>query len=63
MSFIRKVLGPLLKYDKSLPYTYMVKAAPIEGEEGVEFYKMGVNTGPPPPYKKIHKKIAKRVKK
>jgi hypothetical protein len=41
----------------------MVKAAPIEGEEGVEFYKMGVNTGPPPPYKKIHKKIAKRVKK
>ena len=38
MSFIRKVLGPLSKYDKSLPYTYMAKVPAIEGDEELYSY-------------------------
>ena len=33
MGIVRKVLGPLSKYDKSLPYTYMAKVTIIEGDD------------------------------
>ena len=33
MGIVRKVLGPLSKYDKSLPYTYMAKINIIEGDD------------------------------
>jgi len=38
LSVIRKVLGPLSKYDKSLPYTYMAKVPVIEGDEEMFSY-------------------------
>ena len=38
MSIVRKVLGPLSKYDKSLPYTYMAKVAIIEGDDDLANY-------------------------
>lgn len=36
MNVIKKVFGPLSKYDKSLPYTYMAKVSAIEGID--DFY-------------------------
>ena len=38
MSFINKVVGPLSKYDSSLPYTYMAKVSAIEGIEELYNY-------------------------
>jgi hypothetical protein len=39
VSIIEKVIGPVSKYDKSLPYTYMAKVSAVEGIEGLySFY-------------------------
>ena len=38
MGIVRKVLGPLSKYDKSLPYTYMAKVTIIEGDDELANY-------------------------
>ena len=38
MSIVRKVLGPISKYDKSLPYTYMAKLTIIEGDDDLANY-------------------------
>jgi hypothetical protein len=38
MNFIKKLVGPLSKYDKSLPYTYMAKVSAIEGIEELYSY-------------------------
>ena len=38
MNVIKKVLGPLSKYDKSLPYTYMAKVPVIEGDDELYSY-------------------------
>jgi hypothetical protein len=38
MSIVRKVLGPLSKYNKGLPYTYMAKVTIIEGEDELANY-------------------------
>jgi len=38
MSIVRKVLGPLSKYDKSLPYTYMAEVSIIEGNDELANY-------------------------
>jgi len=31
MGIVKKAIGPLSKYDKSLPYTYMAKVPAVEG--------------------------------
>jgi hypothetical protein len=38
VSILEKVIGPLSKYDKSLPYTYMAKVAAVEGIEELYSY-------------------------
>ncbi len=38
MGIVRKILGPLSKYDKSLPYTYMAKVTIIEGDDELASY-------------------------
>jgi hypothetical protein len=38
VSIIEKVVGPVSKYDKSLPYTYMAKVNAIEGIEEIYSY-------------------------
>ena len=38
MGIVRKVLGPLSKYDKSLPYTYMAKVTVLEGDDEIANY-------------------------
>ena len=38
MGIVRKVLGPLSKYDKSLPYTYMAKITLLEGNDELANY-------------------------
>jgi len=38
MSFIKKVVGPLSKYNSSLPYTYMAKVSAVEGIEELYSY-------------------------
>lgn len=38
MGIVRKVLGPLSKYDKSLPYTYMAKVTVLEGDDELANY-------------------------
>lgn len=38
MGIVRKVLGPISKYDKSLPYTYMAKVTLIEGDDELANY-------------------------
>ncbi len=38
MEIVRKVFGPLSKYDKSLPYTYMAKVPVIEGNDELAQY-------------------------
>ena len=38
MGIVRKVLGPLSKYDKSLPYTYMAKVNVLEGDDELANY-------------------------
>lgn len=38
MDVIRKVLGPLSKYDKTLPYTYMARVPIVEGDEEIFSY-------------------------
>ena len=38
MGIVRKVLGPLSKYDKSLPYTYMAKVTIIGGDDELANY-------------------------
>jgi hypothetical protein len=38
MGIVGKVLGPLSKYDKSLPFTYMAKIAIIEGDDKLANY-------------------------
>lgn len=38
MDVLRKALGPLSKYDRSLPYTYMAKSPIVEGDEEVFSY-------------------------
>jgi len=38
MNIVRKVLGPLSKYNKGLPYTYMAKVTIIEGEDELANY-------------------------
>ncbi len=35
MGIVRKILGPLSKYDSTLPYTYVAKVAVIEGDESL----------------------------
>jgi hypothetical protein len=36
MGIVSKVFGPLSKYDKSLPYTYMAKITIIEGDDELD---------------------------
>ena len=38
MNIVNKVLGPLSKYDKSLPYTYMAKVSVVEGIDELYSY-------------------------
>ena len=38
MGIVRKVLGPLSKYDKSLPYTYMSMVTVLEGDDELANY-------------------------
>jgi hypothetical protein len=38
MGLLKKVLGPLSKYDRSLPYTYVAKYAAIPGDEESYLY-------------------------
>jgi hypothetical protein len=38
MGIVRKVLGPLSKYDKNLPYTYMIKVTIVEGNDELANY-------------------------
>jgi hypothetical protein len=38
VGIVRKVLGPLSKYDKSLPYTYMAKVIIIDGDDELANY-------------------------
>jgi hypothetical protein len=38
MGIVRKVLGPLSKYDKSLPYTYIAKVTVLEGDDELANY-------------------------
>jgi hypothetical protein len=38
VSILKKIIGPLSKYDKSLPYTYMARVSAIEGIEGLYSY-------------------------
>ncbi len=38
MNIVRKFLGPLSKFDKSLPYTYEARVPIIEGEEVYNTY-------------------------
>ena len=38
MGIVSKVFGPVSKYDKSLPYTYMAKVNIIEGDEELANY-------------------------
>ena len=38
MGIVRKILGPLSKYDKTLPYTYMAKVTIIEGDDDLSNY-------------------------
>lgn len=38
MSVLEKVIGPLSKYDKTLPYTYMAKVTAVEGIEELFSY-------------------------
>ena len=35
MGIVRKILGPKSKYDSTLPYTYVAKAAVIEGDNSL----------------------------
>jgi hypothetical protein len=35
MGIIEKVIGPLSKYDKSIPYTYMAKVQAIQGDGSI----------------------------
>jgi hypothetical protein len=35
MSFIKKIVGPKSKYDKTLPYTYMARVAVIAGDDEI----------------------------
>ncbi len=38
MGIVIKVLGTLFKYDKSLPYTYMIKVTIVEGNDELANY-------------------------
>ena len=38
MGIVKKVFGPLSKYDKSLPYTYMAKVTVLEGDDELANY-------------------------
>jgi len=38
MGIVRKVLGPLSKYDKSLPYTYMAKVTILDEDDELANY-------------------------
>jgi len=38
MSIVSKVIGPLSKYDKTLPYTYMAKVINVEGDDELANY-------------------------
>ena len=38
MGMIRKILGPVSKYDKTLPYSYMAREEALEGEEDLYNY-------------------------
>jgi hypothetical protein len=38
VGIITKILGPLSKYDKSLPYTYMAKVIVIEDDDELANY-------------------------
>lgn len=38
MGLLKKVLGPLSRYDRSLPYTYVAKYAAVEGDEDSFLY-------------------------
>lgn len=38
MDIVRKVLGPVSKYNKTLPYTYMAKVPIIEGDDELFAY-------------------------
>ena len=38
MGIVIKVFGPLFKYDKSLPYTYMIKVTIVEGNNELANY-------------------------
>jgi hypothetical protein len=38
VNILKKVIGPLSKYDKSLPYTYMAKVAAVKSIEGLYSY-------------------------
>ena len=38
MGIVRKILGPLSKYDKTLPYTYMAKVTIIEDDDDLSNY-------------------------
>jgi len=38
MGIVSKVFGPISKYDKKLPYTYMAKVNIIEGDEELANY-------------------------
>ena len=38
MSILGKAFGPVSKYDKSLPYTYMAKVATVDGIEDLHSY-------------------------
>ena len=38
MGIVNKIIGPLSKYDKSLPYTYMTKVAVVKGDDELANY-------------------------